>query len=236
MHLQDMEEIPAEIVQFAHVACPKETPAQSLREAMGEPQLCLVTDPQRPDLIQKVERALAAGVTMLQLRGHTLSSARLYDLAIALSELCRRYQALFIVNDRLDIGLAASADGFQLSARSMPLVAARQLVGERFLLGASVHSLAEAHAAVAAGAEFLLVGTIFASSSHPGVPGSGFPLIQSVKRANLTVPLLAIGGITGANARQVMEAGADGIAVISAIFDAVKIEQAVQELRTTIGR
>lgn len=203
---------------------------------LARPQLCLVTDPQRPDLIQKVEQALTAGVTMLQLRGHALSSARLYDLAIALRELCRRYQVPFIVNDRVDIGLASGADGFQLGTRSMPLATVRQLVGERSLLGASVHSLEEAHAAVAAGADFLLVGTIFASLSHPGESGRGPSLIRSVKQANPAVPLLAIGGVTGANAHQVMEAGADGIAVISAIFDAVKVEQAVQELRTVIGR
>ena len=148
---------------------------------LKRPHLCLVTDPERTDLIQKVERALAAGVTMLQLRGHTLSSARLYELAIALGELCQRYQALFIVNDRVDIGLVTGADGFQLGTHSMPLAVARQLVGERYLLGASVHSPAEARAAVAVGADFLLAGTIFASPSHPAGLTSGPQLIRALK-------------------------------------------------------
>ncbi len=198
------------------------------------PQLCLVTDPEKPDLIQKVEQALAAGVTMLQLRGHTLSSAHLYTLASVLRPLCQKYQATFIVNDRVDVGLAAGADGFQLGTHSLPLIVARQLVGERCLLGASVHSQEEACAAVANGADFLLVGTIFASSSHPGEPTSGPQLVRNLKRVSLTLPLLAIGGITSANAQQVVEAGADGIAVISAILDAPNIEHAVRELRTII--
>lgn len=198
------------------------------------PQLCLVTDPEKPDLIQKVEQALAAGVTMLQLRGHTLSSAHLYTLASVLRPLCQKYQAMFIVNDRVDVGLAAGADGFQLGAHSLPLTVARQLVGERCLLGASVHSQEEACAAVANGADFLLVGTIFASSSHPGESTSGPQLVRNLKRVGLTLPLLAIGGIASTNARQVMEAGADGIAVISAILDVPNIEHAVRELCTII--
>jgi thiamine-phosphate pyrophosphorylase len=198
------------------------------------PQLCLVTDPEKPDLIQDVERALAAGVTMLQLRGHTLSSARLYALATALRPLCQRYQALFIVNDRVDVGLIAGADGFQLGKHSLPLTRVRQLVGESYLLGASVHSPEEAQAAVTNEADFLLVGTIFPSHSHPGSPTNGPELLRTLKRMQLKIPFLAIGGITSANVRQVMEAGADGVAVISAILDAENIELAVQEFRTTL--
>jgi thiamine-phosphate pyrophosphorylase len=202
---------------------------------LTRPHLCLVTDPEKPDLIQKVERALAAGVTMLQLRGHTLSSARLYALALALRPLCQRYHALFIVNDRVDVGLATDADGFQLGGHSLPLTTARQLVGEHFLLGVSVHSPEEARIATVGGADFLLVGTIFPSPSHPGEAGSGPQLVSALKDMGLTLPLLAIGGITSANAQQVIQAGADGIAVLSAILDAADIEQAVRELRAAIA-
>jgi thiamine-phosphate pyrophosphorylase len=197
-------------------------------------QLCLVTDPASPNLIQKVERALAAGVTMLQLRGHTLSSWHLYTLANTLRPLCQKYGATFIVNDRVDVGLASGADGLQLGAYSLPLAVVRQLAGERCLLGASVHSPAEACTAVANGADFLLVGTMFASASHPGGSPNGPQLVRTLRDLGLTLPLLAIGGITSANAQQVMEAGADGLAVISAILDAPDIEQVIQELCTII--
>lgn len=201
---------------------------------LPRPQLCLVTDPTRPNLLRKVERALAAGVTMLQVRGHALSSARLYTLACALGPLCQRYQALCIINDRVDVGLAIGADGFQLGVHSLPLAVVRQLAGKHCLLGASVHSQTEARAAAAQGADFLLVGTIFASSSHPGDIPSGPQFVRALRDSGLSLPLLAIGGITSENARQVMQAGADGIAVISTILDAPDIEHVVRELRTIV--
>ena len=199
------------------------------------PQLCLITDPAVPELGQAVEEALAAGITMLQLRGHALSAAQLYRLALSFRPLCRRYNAAFIVNDRLDVGLAVRADGFQLGVRSLPLAIARRLVGEGCLLGMSVHSSAEAQAAAVGGADFLVVGTIFPSRSHPDEPTVGVNLLRAIRREFPIMPLLAVGGITVANAAQVMEAGASGVAVISAILDAADRTAAVSRLRATIG-
>lgn len=198
------------------------------------PQLCLIIDPERPDLRASVESALSAGVTMVQLRGHHLPAAQLFALAQMLRPLCQSYNAAFLVNDRLDVGLACGADGFQLGTLSLPLAVAREVAGDGYLLGASVHTLAEAQTAVANGADFLLVGTIFASHSHPGEAGRGPALLTAMKRLVPACPLLAVGGITDANARQVMDAGADGIAVISAIFGATDIPQAVCELRRVL--
>lgn len=207
----------------------------SQKERLRQPQLCLLTDPTRPNLLEKVEQALAAGVTMLHLRGHTLSAAEIYELAQRCVALCRRFGTLFIVNDRIDVGLAVGANGFQLGARSLPLATARQLVGQDALLGASVHSLTEASTALTAGADFLLAGTIFASSSHPGASVSGPRLLRALKNAFPTTPLLAIGGVTSANAREVVTAGADGIAVISAILDAPDIEREVHQLHHALA-
>ncbi len=177
---------------------------------------------------------------MLQLRGHALPAVELYRLALALRPLCQHYRATFIVNDRIDVGLATGADGFQLGAGSLPLARARQLVGEDYLLGASVHSCEEALAAGTEGADFLLAGTIFASRTHPDEPPSGTDLLHAIRRNahkgnGSTCPLVAIGGITSANARQVMQAGADGIAVISAILGSDNVKQAVSELRMAIN-
>lgn len=201
---------------------------------LPHPALSLITDPAVPDLVTKVEAALSAGVNMLQLRGHQLQAIELYRLALALHPLCQRYQAAFIVNDRIDVGLAAGADGFQLGTRSLPLAAARLLVGEDYLLGASVHSCEQALAA-AGEADFLLVGTIFSSSTHPGEPPCGTGLLYEIKQLLPTHPLLAVGGITSANAGQAMQAGADGIAVITAILSAANVEQAVSELCAAIN-
>lgn len=198
------------------------------------PQLCLLLDAERPGLETTVEMALAAGVTMVQVRGHQIPVARRCELVQALRPRCQLHQAALLVNDRLDIGLACGADGFQLGEQSFPPALARELVGEDYLLGASVHTLAEAQAAVTGGVDFLLAGTIFASRSHPGKAGCGPGFIAQMKRELPACPLLAIGGITSANAGQVMQAGADGIAVISAILDAADIPRAVHALRRAL--
>lgn len=197
---------------------------------LRRPQLCLITDPTVPHLPEIVETALAAGVTMLQLRGHQISAADLYALALKLRPYCRQHGAAFIVNDRLDVGLAVNADGFQLGKRSLPLHIARQMVGTHYLLGASVHSLQEAQAAVTNGADFLLAGTIFASPSHPEELTSGLALLHAIKQAIPACFVLAIGGITAATAKQTMAAGADGVAAISAILATRDVGKAVTDL------
>jgi thiamine-phosphate diphosphorylase len=199
------------------------------------PQLCLITDPRVPNLPEIIEAALAAGVTMLQLRGHQLSAVELYVLARQLSPRCLQYGAGFIVNDRLDVGLAVEADGFQLGKRSLPLPIARQVVGTGYLLGASVHSLEEAQVAIDDGADFLLAGTIFASSSHPGELTSGIGLLHTIKQIYPSCFVLAVGGITTETAKLAMEAGADGVAVLSAILGAKDIPRAVEDLRAAIA-
>jgi thiamine-phosphate pyrophosphorylase len=208
------------------------------KRQLKPPLLCLITDPDMPDLLQSIEAALSAGVNVLQLRGHHLTAAHMYTLAQTLRPLCQQYNALFIVNDRIDVGLAVGADGFQIGANSLPLHIVRQLAGENYLLGMSVHAVEEAQAAVTSGADFLLVGTIFTSHSHPERPGCGPGLLSEIRQKIATqqaCPLLAIGGITSANARPVIEAGADGVAVISALLQAPDIAQATRELCTAIN-
>src|SRR5579884_1776993 len=156
------------------------------------PVLCLITDLAYPNLVEAVEIALSEGVNMLQLRGHGCSAAQLYDLAVIFRACCQHYGATFIVNDRLDVGLAVHADGFQLRGQSLPPGVARRIVGEEYLLGASVHSVPEARAAVAGGADFLIAGTIFASRSHPDGLTSGPALLSTVKKAAPDCPLFAI--------------------------------------------
>jgi len=199
------------------------------------PQLCLVTDPALPDLVARVEEALVSGVTMLHLRGHGVPAARFYELALQLRPRCLHHGALFIVNDRLDVGLAVGADGFQLGRRGLPLAVVRQIAGADAMLGASVHSLEEARNAVSGGADFLLAGTIFPSPSHPGEETAGPALVRTIKHSFPATPVLAIGGITVATAGQAMAAGADGVAVVSAILHAEQVSHSVEALRHEIG-
>lgn len=204
------------------------------RLPLAQPSLCLITDPSLPDLIARMLLALQAGVTMVQLRGHTLSASALYRLGCDLRALCDAHGAILIVNDRVDVALACAADGVQLGVRSLPIQSARQIIGPERIIGASVHSLTEAQQAHAEGADFLLVGTIFASQSHPGEVPAGLPLLRSIREALPTSTLLAIGGITSANAPSVQQAGADGVATISAILHSPDITQAVCDIQNVL--
>jgi thiamine-phosphate diphosphorylase len=206
-----------------------------VHERLRQRQLCLVIDPSIPDLKSRVSQALAAGVTMVQVRGHQLLAAELYELTCELCSLCQRTGALCIVNDRIDVGLAAAVDGFQLGRRSLPLLTARRLVSPAALLGASVHSLAEASTALAQGADFLLVGTMFASSSHPGETPAGPRLLTVIREQHPDCMMLGIGGITPANAAQVIAGGAHGIAVVSSILQAANIAETVQMFRQALA-
>lgn len=157
------------------------------------------------------------GVVALHLRGHGTGGARLYALATALSAVARRTGSTLLVNDRVDVALAAAAHGVQLGRRSLPLEAARRLLGPERLLGYSAHAGEEARAAAAAGADFALLGPVHATPSHPGRGGAGAALLRSAADGP---PIIAIGGITPARVANALRAGACGIAVLSGVWGA----------------
>ncbi|MBI4311099.1 MAG: thiamine phosphate synthase, partial [Chloroflexi bacterium] len=154
----------------------------------------------------------------------------LYDLALKLRQITAG-RAAFVVNDRLDVALACGADGVQLGEEALPLQAARKVAGAgRLLIGRSVHSVEGAVAAQREGADFLVVGTIFPTGSHPGGPTAGLGLLDEV-HAVATLPFLAIGGVDTQNAPSVMARGAAGAAVISAILGGPGPRAAAEALR-----
>ena len=185
------------------------------------PTLCLVTDRLRCNgmrIEDVVDAAVEGGVGLVQLREKDLPAADLYDLALSLRAITKGRAQLFI-NDRVDVALAAEADGVQLGENALPVDAARRIVGDRLLLGRSVHSVAGAIDAEKSGADLLTLGTIFPTASHPGAYTGGTALIQEVA-ASINLPFLGIGGIDATNAGHVIAAGANGAAVITAITTA----------------
>lgn len=195
------------------------------------PRLCLVTD-SSVRLSMPIEEVLAdamsGGVGMVQIREKAMSPADLYRLAEKLGPLTRG-KALLIINDRVDVALALGADGVHLPAHSLPTCVVKKLGGARLLVGRSVHSVEEAVAAEKEDVDYLVLGTIYGTASHPGREGSGPGLIESVKE-RVQVPVYAIGGIDASNAGEVMRAGADGIAVIRSILTADDPSAAAREL------
>jgi thiamine-phosphate pyrophosphorylase len=161
--------------------------------------------------------AVSCGVKVVQYRNKNAETRQMYEEAVRLREICRNSDSIFLINDRVDIALAAEADGVHLGQSDMPCLAARKLLGPEKIIGVTVHNLAEALLAESIGADYLGVSPIFQTATKPdaGKP-AGISLIEEI-RAQVEIPLIAIGGINHSNAREVVRAGADGLCAISCV-------------------
>ena len=204
---------------------------------LPRPVLCLVTDRTLTGidyLVETVAEAVSGGVNVVQLREKDLSGGPLLDLAIGLKRITQG-RALLFVNERLDVALASGADGVHLGETAISTAAARQLTGQRLLIGRSVHSVQGGLTALQDGTDYLIAGAVYSTRSHPAAAPTGVELIESLT-AKTAAPVLGIGGIGPSNACQVIEAGASGVAVISAILSSPKPKDASRELWERISR
>jgi len=174
--------------------------------------------------------AARGGAAAVQLREKDLTAAELWRLGREVLTAARAAGALFLVNGRLDVALALGADGVHLGGDALPVGEARRVAGPAFLIGASVHSVAEAVAAASQGADYLLFGNVFETASKPGLAGRGLAALAAVCAA-VPVPVLAIGGLAAGNVAEARRAGAAGAAVRAAVMAAADPEAAVRELR-----
>lgn len=187
------------------------------------------------DLLAVVGQALAAGVRAVQLREKDLPTRDLYHLAEKLLATTRAAGAALLINDRVDIAMAVSADGVHLTRRSLPSKESRALLGPERLIGVSCHSLADVGEAVDGGADFVVLGPIFETPSKaPYGPPLAAALLREA-RARAALPILAIGGVKAKQVPEVMAAGADGIAVISAVMAAPDPGKAAADLLAAIA-
>ena len=184
-----------------------------------------------PDLLDAV---LSGGARLVQLREKTMPLAELLPLAQRLARRCREVGALFIVNDRADLALAAGADGLHVGQDDLPARRARQILRPWMILGVSTHDAEQARRAVADGADYVAVGSIYPTTTKAGFQLVGPELIRRV-RAEVQVPLVGIGGITVDNAGAVLAAGADAVAVISALCAAPDPKAATQVFLERLG-
>jgi len=176
-----------------------------------------------------IESILEAGVNTIQLREKDLPVRELFDMAVWMRELTREYGAKLIINDRVDVALSVEADGVHLGRNGIPADAVRKISGDKLLLGVSAHNLEEAVLAERDGADFITVGPIYETPSKLkyGEP-IGIDALRKVK-SRISIPVFAIGGIKLDKVNEVREAGADGIAVISAILKAENIKKTTEE-------
>ena len=194
-------------------------------------RLYLVTDTaclKHQTLLEAVEEALAAGVTLVQYRAKKALGGEMYSTALRLQVLCTKYKVPLIINDRLDVALAVGAAGVHLGQDDLPVQVARRLAGPDFIIGATAHNVQEARTAEAEGASYLGCGAVFATATKLDTVPLGLEGLKAI-RAAVELPIVGIAGITAANYGQVLAAGADGAAVVSGILGAESIKAAVQE-------
>ena len=200
------------------------------------PKLYLVTDRRwlgERSLAASVEAAILGGVTLVQLREKGLASGTFLKLAQDVKAVTDRYGIPLIINDRVDIALAADAAGVHLGLEDLPVQTARKLLGPHKIIGASAATLEEAAAFQKQGADYLGVGAVFPTATKLGNEAVSLDDLRKIKSA-VTIPVVAIGGIKAENAASVMRTGVDGVAVVSAIMNQSDIRAAAMRLMSIL--
>jgi len=201
-------------------------------------KLCLVADTEaagKRDILVIIKEAVEGGATLVQLRSKNLSAREFFEISLRASEFLKTKNIPLLINDRVDIALACQAAGVHLGQQDLSLDQARKILGKSNLVGISVNTVEEAIRAEQGGADYLGVGPIFSTLSKKDTRPVLSPKGLQAIREKVNIPILAIGGIDAKNAREVMESGASGIAVISAIVNAKNVRKATRELREAIG-
>ena len=198
--------------------------------------LYVIIDPEAlggGDVGEVCRQAIRGGAKAIQLRDKKRSRAEVLAEAQKLKQVCTQYDVPFILNDYLDIALASGADGLHLGQGDLPVSVARRLLPIDNILGCSTTTLKEALQAEADGADYIAVGAIYHTPSKAGAIVVGLERLRRIREA-VSLPIVAIGGIDGKNAPEVVEAGADAIAVIGAILGAEDVEGAARRLRESM--
>jgi thiamine-phosphate pyrophosphorylase len=184
------------------------------------------------NVLRLIEAAVVAEIDLVQIREKLLTGKALYALTEAAARITRESSTRLLVNDRADIAAAAGADGVHLRTSSLTPKVVRRTFGEEFLIGVSAHSLIEASMARAQGADFVVLGPVFDTSSKQqyGQP-LGLEKLREVASELSPFPVLALGGVTAANAANCIRAGASGIAAISMLNDPLQLQRVVDRIK-----
>lgn len=201
------------------------------------PKLYPITDTRLSRLshAEQVNRLAAGGATLIQLRDKHASPREFFEAALEAIKLARNLGVQIIINDRVDIALAAGADGVHLGQDDFPPEKARELLGDEKILGYSTHTLKQALEADLLPVDYIAIGPVFSTSTKENPdPVIGLEGVRQVKE-QISKPLVAIGGITLANAQSVIEAGADSLAVISDLYSNEGIHERVRSFLGTLN-
>jgi thiamine-phosphate pyrophosphorylase len=199
-------------------------------------KLYLVTDRgvlKGRDLAESVEAAIRGGVTLVQLREKDISTLDFHKVALEVKAITRKYNIPLIINDRIDIALSVDAEGIHVGQDDMPCTVTRKIIGEDKIVGVSVSTLEEAIQAEKDGADYIGVGAIFPTSSKDDAKSVSIEVLKKIKET-VSIPVVAIGGISSKNVSLLKPANIEGIAVISDILSKEDITKAARELKELI--
>jgi thiamine-phosphate pyrophosphorylase len=180
-------------------------------------------------------QALAAGVRLFQYRDKHGSRKSIWKTALLLAKIARRTGALLIVNDYADIALAVDADGVHLGQDDLPVEEARKIIGREKLIGISTHNTEQARDAEQSGADYIGFGPIYPTATKDAGAAQGLENLRTI-RQTVSIPIIAIGGINESNAGDIVRAGADGVAVISAILTADDMKQKALDMVLIVSK
>jgi len=180
------------------------------------------------------KNALSAGVRVVQYRNKDCGTKEMYEEAFELRALCKN--VTFLINDRLDIALAVGADGVHIGREDIPYNAARKILGKKKIIGITAHSVKEARQAQKLGADYIGVSPVFFTKTKKdaGKP-AGLKLIKEIKK-QVSIPVIAIGGINLSNAKEAIEAGADGLCAISAVVTKPDVKKEIEKFQAIFLR
>lgn len=181
-------------------------------------------------LYEQVEKAINGGATIVQLREKNLDEENFLNEALEIQKLCRKYNILFVVNDNVEIARKINADGVHVGQSDMEAVNVRAMLGNDKILGVSVQTVEQALLAEKQGADYLGVGAVFPTGSKADADDVSYETLKAICEA-VSIPVVAIGGISASNVSALKDSGISGIAVISAIFAAQDIESATKRLK-----
>lgn len=185
-------------------------------------------------LINCVEKALKGGATCLQLREKNLSDDEFLKEAIEIRELCSRYRVPFIINDNVNIAVSCKADGIHVGQNDENVASVREAVGDKMLIGVSAQTVSQARLAEKMGADYLGVGAVFPTATKPDADYVPYETLKEICQ-NVSIPVVAIGGINETNLPKLEGSGIDGTALVSAIFANDDIENTCKRLYKRIG-
>ena len=184
----------------------------------------------KQSLYEQIREALDGGVTCVQLREKGMEKSVLIEEAIRIRELCRRYHVPLLINDHTDVALQSGADGVHVGLQDQPISEIRRMAGSKFIIGATAKTAEQAQKAEAAGADYLGVGAVFPSPTKKNAVRITYGQLKEIC-CSVSIPAVAIGGISLANMSEIADCGISGIAVASGIFSADRIKDTAEQFR-----